>query len=93
MLGKLAHRRDGFHCFDISDGSEPASLYLHEGARYVCEDGVCRMLEAHDAGAVLVASEPLSRDAGWAPVPPNHVLIIERGSRVDVVALDDLGRQ
>ena len=54
------------------------SLYVHTGKRYVCEDGMCRMLEHETSrGAVLVASEPLSPDPGWESVPSNHLLLID----------------
>lgn len=58
------------------------SLYVHSGRRYVCEEGMCRMLEPDGgSGAVIIASEPLSEDPGWDKVPENHFV------RVDV----DLG--
>jgi len=54
------------------------SLHLHRGRRYVCEDGVCRMVPAEKgaAGAVIVASERLSDDPGWEMVPPNHMVLV-----------------
>ena len=63
----------------------PNSLYVHEGMRYICEGGVCRMV-APDAGrgAVLVASEPLSADDGWDRVPPNHLVIVRPSQPVEV---------
>ncbi|NIP57553.1 MAG: class II glutamine amidotransferase [Gemmatimonadetes bacterium] len=69
-----------------SSDSEPAhSLYVSHGARYVCEDGVCRMEAAEGASrAVLVSSEPLTDDVHWDPVPENHVVSIHEGLGVDV---------
>ncbi len=53
------------------------SLYVHEGRCYVCEEGVCRMVEPEAGhGAVIVCSEPLSADPGWARVAPNHVVVV-----------------
>jgi predicted glutamine amidotransferase len=64
---------------DLPDGAD--SLYLNWGKRYVCEDGVCRMLDADEAsGSVIVASEPLSEEPGWHAVPTNHLVLID-GSR------------
>jgi predicted glutamine amidotransferase len=56
---------------------EPASLYTHTGRQYVCEDGSCRMVSPdHENGTTLIASEPLSDDPGWDPVPRNHVVTV-----------------
>jgi ergothioneine biosynthesis protein EgtC len=53
------------------------SLHLHTGRTYICEGGVCRMIEpGPDGRAVIVASEPLSEDPGWSVVPPNHVVVL-----------------
>jgi predicted glutamine amidotransferase len=61
---------------DAPDGAD--SLYLNQGRRYVCEDGLCRMLPAKKSEhAVLVSSEPLSDDGGWEKVPVNHLVLIE----------------
>jgi predicted glutamine amidotransferase len=35
-------------------------------------------------GALLVSSEPLSEDAGWDAVPPNHLVLLRRDSTVEV---------
>ena len=71
----------------VSDDTEKAnSLYVHSGRRYTCEDGVCRMLDpGAGSGAVIVASEPLSKDSGWRPVAENHLVLVDRDLRVDVV--------
>jgi glutamine amidotransferase len=59
---------------------EAESLYYHAGRRYICEEGVCRMIDPSDEGhAVLVASEPLSQDEGWTRITPNHFVIVHRG--------------
>ena len=73
----------------VTDASQPAnSLYLHTGQRYVCEDGLCRMIEPDGgSGAVIVASEPLSKDPGWDKVPENHLVRVEKDLSVEVVPL------
>ena len=64
------------YCGSAPDKAD--SLYLHEGKRYVCEDGVCRMIEPDASrAAVIVASEPLSKDPGWDKVPANHLLVVD----------------
>ncbi len=72
-------------------GDEPAkadSLYWHEGKRYVCEEGECRMVEPDSAhSAVIIASEPLSKDPGWDKVPANHIVIVRPDRQVAVRAL------
>lgn len=56
---------------------KPNSLYLHVGSDYECVDGVCRMRDRSTSGTtVLVASEPLIRDAGWRGVRANTMLLI-----------------
>lgn len=56
---------------------EPSSLYVHHGRRYVCEQGVCRMIEPEAGhGAVIISSERLSDDEGWMKVPRDSVVIV-----------------
>jgi predicted glutamine amidotransferase len=65
------------------------SLYLHEGRRYVCEEGTCRMVEPDQGhGAVIVSSEPLSQDPGWHQVPPNHAVLVRADGTAQVRALN-----
>ncbi|SDG32628.1 glutamine amidotransferase [Limimonas halophila] len=47
----------------------PPSLYVHTG-----HDGF--------AGGRLVASEPLDGDAGWTPVPSDHLVVLEADADV-----------
>lgn len=61
---------------------EPAnadSLYTNRGRRYVCEGGVCHMLDPgeRNGSAIMVSSEPLSGDSGWETVPVNHLVRID----------------
>ena len=58
---------------------KPHSLYLHTGSAYECVDGICNLRDASESGkAVLVASEPLSSDAGWRRVAANYVVLIDK---------------
>jgi len=70
----------------VSDpGHRANTLYVHSGHRYLCEGGVCRMCEAgEDSGAVIVSSEPLSKDEGWERVPVNHLVLVEQNLGVGV---------
>lgn len=72
-----------------SDAAEPNSLYVHEGRRYVCIDGVCRMIEPDEAGgAILIASERLSEDDGWARIGVNQVISVGPDRQIQ---FDDVG--
>ena len=55
--------------------SNPQSLYMIGGRQYECHDGVC-VMQPGGTSAVLVASEPLSTEPGWAPIPANHMVVI-----------------
>lgn len=78
------------HCAAVSRHhsalpQEANSLYVHQGCRYTCVEGVCRMIPATEGrGTVIVASEPLSEDPGWVPVPPNASVRITADLTVSV---------
>ena len=73
--------------FTTDPAGRAETLYLHEGRSYVCEDGVCRMIEpGEEGGAVLISSEALSDDPGWKPVPVNHMVIVEQDRSVRIIA-------
>ncbi|REJ69751.1 MAG: class II glutamine amidotransferase [Planctomycetota bacterium] len=62
-----------------TDGGEPPSLYVCQGTRFVCNDGVCRMeTGSGDGAAVLIASEPLTDDEAWREVPANHLVMVAK---------------
>lgn len=70
-------------------GAMPPSLFIHVGKKYECDDGVCRMVETTEAGrAVIVASEPLTEEPGWNPVPVNHAALIHTDLTVSFKELD-----
>ena len=69
----------------ITGGGQGAnSLYVHAGSRYVCEDGLCRMITDREDGAVIIASEPLSQDPGWDRVPTNHIVSVDGDLEVTI---------
>jgi glutamine amidotransferase len=73
--------------FSTADAEETLSLYVHRGTRYVCRDGVCRMVSPKGRGAVLISSERLSDDPGWESVPNNHMVTVNEEHQVSVRAL------
>lgn len=78
--------REALACrYTSGDPDRANTLYLHRGRRYVCRDRVCRMLEPGTGdAALLVSSEPLSSDAGWEPVPVNHLVRIPTDLRLTI---------
>ncbi len=73
--------------FTTGAPSEAASLYVHAGTRYVCEDGICHMVSPDvGQGAVLVCSEPLSEDVGWERVPSTHLVLVREDRSVSLRA-------
>jgi predicted glutamine amidotransferase len=70
--------------FISTDAEEPLTLYVSEGSRYVCEDGVCRMVKASpEEHAVLIVSEKLtSLRNDFKKVPPNHFVAVDEASAV-----------
>ncbi|MGQ0614957.1 MAG: class II glutamine amidotransferase [Planctomycetaceae bacterium] len=71
--------------YTTGDPGEAASLYLDRGRRYVCEEGVCRMVEpGRGQGAVIIASEPLGEEMGWQVVPANHMVVVRKDRSVEV---------
>ena len=65
-----------------------SSLYTHNGKRYTCVDNECHMVDPGEGlAAALIASEPLSTDEGWDPVPKNHVGVIREDRTAESWAL------
>jgi ergothioneine biosynthesis protein EgtC len=75
--------------FTTDDPANADSLYTNRGRRYVCEGGVCRMLDPgeQNGSAIMVSSEPLSGDSGWDSVPLNHLVRIEPNLTMTVDAI------
>lgn len=71
-----------------------ASLYLHSGRRYICVGGACRMIQPEAGqGAVIVASEPLSDDPGWAVIQPNTMVLIREDRTTQAVPVRRLAEE
>lgn len=71
-------------------GHAPQSLYIHRGARYRCDDGVCYMdtAESAEERTVIVSSEPISGDAGWEAIESNTLVLIDAGRGVGFRAIE-----
>jgi glutamine amidotransferase len=87
----LSNGTSAVACRYTTDPRKPAeSLYVHRGERYVCRGGACWMEGSGDGdGAVLVASERLSDDPGWAVIPEGSLALIDAG-HVETIAWDDV---
>jgi glutamine amidotransferase len=78
----LTNGADAVACRYTTDAPEEgSSLHLNQGQRYICEEGVCRMIDTVNSGSVIVSSEPLSDDPGWTPFKPNSMVLLS-GNRV-----------
>lgn len=66
--------------FTTDDPQYADSLYLNLGKQYLCEDGVCHMVNpgGHEK-TVIISSEPLSKEPGWEPVPVNSMVLVYEG--------------
>ena len=74
-------------CRWASEGVEPESLYVSHGYRYLCEAGVCRMIdpsEGRGSRAALVSSEPLYDSGKWESVPRNHLVMVHASLEVEI---------
>ncbi|MEX2526666.1 MAG: class II glutamine amidotransferase [Gemmatimonadota bacterium] len=80
----LTDGRDAVACRFTTDEPENAdTLYLHRGKRYVCEEGLARMIpcpEGHTS--VLLSSEPLTPDEEWKEVTVGDLVIISADQEV-----------
>jgi glutamine amidotransferase len=93
---KVGAKDASYYNFAVTDGETiiatrytnqpdiPAeTLYFSRGERYICDGDVCRVIPVKDKPrAVVVASEPLTPEARWEPIPINHMLIIDKHLRI-----------
>ncbi|MFQ5630641.1 MAG: class II glutamine amidotransferase [bacterium] len=73
----------------LGPSSHTATLYHSEGSRFVCENGVCRMLNADPSEhSVLVVSEKLTDvKEDWHEVPKNHFVVVKENLSVSLVPI------
>ncbi|MCK6480175.1 MAG: class II glutamine amidotransferase [Planctomycetes bacterium] len=98
MQAEFGNRDPSYLNIAVSDGVRVAacrftdgppedalSLYYRTGRQYICEDGVCRMIDGGSGKpAVIVSSERLSDDDGWKPVPVNHMVLVREDHTVEL---------
>jgi len=84
----LTNGIDAVACrYTTDDPSEGSSLHINQGQRYVCEEGVCRMVDTVHSGSVIVSSEPLSEDPGWQAFAPNSMVLLADRRAIRTIAL------
>ena len=68
---------------------QPNSLYYFGGRQIRCENNVCQVISGDDQSnqAVVVASEPLTKDSQWQKVEENHFLTIDKLLNVKQVSI------
>ncbi|MCA1779266.1 MAG: class II glutamine amidotransferase [Xanthomonadaceae bacterium] len=72
-------------CRFSTDENYIDSLYINQGSRYLCDNGVCVMAEPGDDGsAVLISSEPLNDGPRWKAIPRNHVALVSSDRSVSL---------
>ena len=70
-------------------GNDSPSLYTSSGDRFVCENGICRMIRDDEhPTSVIVASEPLTDEPDWQLVRPNHLILVHPDRTIGSRALD-----
>lgn len=75
--------------FTTDQPEEADSLYLNIGRKYVCEEGVCSMIDpGENEKAVIISSEPLSNDPGWETIPVNSMVVVNEGRVLDRLTID-----
>ncbi len=66
-----------------SKNRKPNSLYLHAGHSYRCDRGEAKLSPCAEP-TILIASEPLTRDASWQAIEANRLVTIDESLDVDI---------
>ncbi len=76
-----------------SDPNEkPETLYTFTGSLYTASaQRTPRRRRGEQGASLIVSSERLTDDPGWAPVPANHIVAFERGSAPRLFACEPRG--
>lgn len=73
----------------VGGDKDGPSLYVQTGKEFVWENGTCRMVPSDDVrAAAMVASEPLTEEPGWSPVPRNHLVLVHADESVTIRPID-----
>jgi len=69
---------------------EPASLYCSVFGKYICDEGIAKLLECDvSERSVVIASEQLTPETShWHRVPPNHLVLVHPDLTIEGVELD-----
>lgn len=69
---------------------DPASLYCSVFGKYICDQGIAKLLECDvRERSVVIASEQLTSDAShWHRVPPSNLVLVHPDLTIEGVALD-----
>lgn len=74
------------YCDDPND--TPETLYYFHGTLYACIDGAHGHDIGHGTHPVIVSSERLTPDPDWQPIPPNHMVLVRRGRKPELRAIN-----
>jgi len=60
------------------NADDPLTLYYSAGSKYVCEDGVCHMVDASDQdhSAMIVSEKLTDLKDDWKLIPKNYTIMI-----------------
>lgn len=66
------------------------SLYYWQGKDTASAQGLHRFQDTalEQSNALIIASEPLTQDNRWIPVPPNHLLIVSNLANITLEAIE-----
>ncbi len=74
----VANGRAAVACRYSTDPNRSDTLYYLQGDRYTCEAGRCGMAHSgEERGAVLIASERLTDEPEWRPIPVGHLVLVD----------------
>ena len=80
---------DGDHAvvsrFTDEPGQKPESLYYFTGELYPLELGANSSGSINDPVPVIVSSERLTEGEDWQEVPPNHIVIVRRYKKPELI--------
>jgi predicted glutamine amidotransferase len=87
---------DGDHAavcrFASGDGALPESLYILNGEMYEPAARQFAVRRPQDEGqSMVVSSERLTADSRWTPVPPSHMVVLDRRVPVRMIPMDARG--
>ena len=68
---------------DDAEGRDANTLYVHTGASFECRAGHLEEANVKKGHAVVIASEPLTKDDGWQRVSPNTMVLVTKELEVE----------